>query len=167
MRIKSCDWQKQPVSEMKGRYEAMSIEKKYIQEEIRTKVEESIRRAKEKLAAGLTPEEIIHENKELTADELESVAGGRMLTTGQEITVELVDQMAAVFKAQKVSADELIIMSHDLGFWPEHVSSITLARQRNEHEFAYIDQWATNQKGKVRQTQNGGFKNYLDPYSPG
>ena len=143
----------------------MSMEKKYTQEEIRTKVEESIRRAKEKLAAGHTPEEIIHENKELTADELESVAGGRMLTTGQEITVELVDQMAAAFKAQKVSADVLLKMSEELGFWPVHISDIYGARRKNEYEFAYIDQWATNQKGKLRQTQNGGSKNYLDQFS--
>ena len=54
----------------------MDNEKKYTEEEIRTKVEESIRRAKEKLAAGHTPEEIIRENKELTADELEQVGGG-------------------------------------------------------------------------------------------
>ena len=62
----------------------MSIEKKYTQEEIRTKVEESIRRAKETLAAGHTPEEIIRENKELTPDELKAVAGGDKKNVNQQ-----------------------------------------------------------------------------------
>lgn len=54
----------------------MSSEKKYTDEEVKAIVDDALRKAKEKLAAGLTPEEIMSEERELTPDELESAAGG-------------------------------------------------------------------------------------------
>lgn len=143
----------------------MNSEKKYTDEEIRAKVEESIRKAKEKLAAGLTPEEIMSEDRELTPDELESAAGGRTLTTGEVITRELIEQYAAMFKARKMNSDVLKLVSKELGFYPMDEKNIT--QTNRAYDGAWIDQWATNQKGKVRQTEDGGYKSLLDKYSTG
>lgn len=82
-------------------------------------VDDALRKAKEKLAAGLG------EERELTPDELESAAGGRTLKDGQLITEELVEQYAAIFKAQKVNSDVLKIMSVALGFYPMDEKDIT------------------------------------------
>lgn len=103
----------------------MSTEKKYTDEEVKAIVEDAMRKAKEKLAAGLTPEDIIREDKELTPDELESAAGGRTLTNGQLITEELGDQYAAIFKARKMNSDMLRLVSNELGFYPMDEKNIT------------------------------------------
>ena len=139
----------------------MSMEKKYTQEEIRAKVEEPIRRAKEKLAAGHTPEEIIHENKELTPDELESVTGGRTLTTGQVLTEEVVDQYAAFFKEMELTGDVLITMSEPLGFYPMDEAIVYHASR--QYPGAHIDHWATKQKRNVCR-ENNPNPSELDKY---
>ena len=73
---------------MKGRYEAMSIEKKYTEEEMKAIVAEEIR----KMNPGM--------NRELSADELESVSGGKYVVpkTHEEID-RLWDSVEAVRKA--------------------------------------------------------------------
>ena len=139
----------------------MSMEKKYTQEEIRAKVEEPIRRAKEKLAAGHTPEEIIHENKELTPDELESVTGRRTLTTGQVLTEEVVDQYAAFFKEMELTGDVLITMSEPLGFYPMDEAIVYHASR--QYPGAHIDHWATKQKRNVCR-ENNPNPSELDKY---
>ena len=78
MRIKSCDRQKQPAPEEKGRYEAMSIEKKYTEEEMKGIVAEEI----SKMNLGM--------NRELSVDELESVSGGDLVIPQ---THEEIDQL--------------------------------------------------------------------------
>ena len=103
----------------------MSTEKKYTDEEVKAIVEDAMRKAKEKLAAGLTPEEIMSEERELTPDELESAAGGRTLTTGEVITRELIEQYAAMFKAGKMNSDVLKLVSKELGFYPMDEKNIT------------------------------------------
>ena len=143
----------------------MSSEKKHTDEEVKAIVEDAMRTVKEKAAAGLTPEDIIREDKELTPDELESAAGGRTLTTGEEITIELVDTYAAIFKARKMNSDMLKLVSNELGFYPMDERNIT--QTNRAYDGAWIDQWATNQKGKVRQTEDGGYKSLLDRYSTG
>ena len=142
----------------------MSSEKKYTDEEVKAIVDDALRKAKEKLAAGLTPEDIIREDKELTPDELESAAGGRTLTNGQEITRELIEQYAAAFKALKANSDVLRMMSDELGFWPTDEHGMV---DKPDYEGAWIDYWATKQKSKVRQTKDGGDKSFLDRYSTG
>ena len=130
----------------------MNSEKKYTDEEIRAKVEESIRRAEEKLAAGLTPEEIMSEDRELTPDELESAAGGRTLTTGQVLTEEVVDQYAAFFKEMELTGDVLIIMSKELGFYP--MDEAIANRVSRKYPGAHVDHWATKQKRNIRKENN-------------
>jgi|GEM_PF-2155789 len=142
----------------------MSSEKKYTDEEVKAIVDDALRKAKEKLAAGLTPEEIMSEERELTPDELESAAGGRTLTNGQLITEELVDTYAAIFKARKMNSDVLIITSETLGFWPTDEQGMV---DKSAYEGDWIDYWATKQKSKVRQTKDGGYKSLLDRYSTG
>jgi len=141
----------------------MSTEKKYTDEEVKAIVEDAMRKAKEKLAAGLTPEEIMSEERELTPDELESAAGGRTLTTGEVITRELIEQYAAMFKAGKMNSDVLKLVSKELGFYPMDEKNIT--QTNRDYDGAWIDQWATNQKGKVRQEGEGN--NFLNQYSTG
>ncbi len=120
-----------------------------------------IRRAKEKLAAGHTPEEIIRENKELTPDELESVAGGRTLTTGQVLTEEVVDQYAAFFKEMELTGDVLITMSESLGFYPMDEAIVYHASR--QYPGAHIDHWATKQKRNVCR-ENNPNPSELDKY---
>ena len=139
----------------------MNSEKKYTDEEIRAKVEESIRRAEEKLAAGLTPEEIMSEDRELTPDELESAAGGRTLTTGQVLTEEVVDQYAAFFKEMELTGDVLIIMSKELGFYPMDEAIVYHASR--QYPGAHIDHWATKQKRNVCR-ENNPNPSELDKY---
>jgi hypothetical protein len=71
----------------KGRYETMSIEKKYTEEEMKAFVAEEIR----KMNLGM--------NRELSADELESVSGGNYVVpkTHEEID-RLWDSVEAVRK---------------------------------------------------------------------
>ena len=51
----------------------------------------------------------------------------------------------------------MIIFSEDMGVLVLcNMADILAARDKNEHEFAYIDEWATHQKAKVRQTEEPG-----------
>ena len=87
------------------------------------------------------------------------------LKTGEELTIEVIEQYADLMKALELSCDSMIIFSEDMGFWSLNMADILAARDKNEHEFAYIDQWATNQKGKVRQVREG--YTFWDQYSRG
>ena len=64
----------------------MSKEEKYTEEEIRTIVDDTIKKAK------------CGKKIELTPEELEHVAGGRrVLKTGEVVTIELIDRYEAIF----------------------------------------------------------------------
>ena len=89
------------------------------------------------------------------------------LKTGEELTIEVIEQYADLMKALELSCDSMIIFSEDMGFWSVHMADILAARDKNEHEFAYIDEWATHQKAKVRQTEGGCYKDFWDQYSAG
>ena len=64
-----------------------------------------------------------------------------------------------------MSCDSMFIFTDQLGFWHPHKVDILAARDKNEHEFAYIDEWATHQKRKVRQEREG--YSYWDRFSRG
>ena len=87
------------------------------------------------------------------------------LKTGEELTIEVIEQYADLMKALELSCDSMIIFSEDMGFWSVHMADILAARDKNEYEFAYIDEWATHQKGKIRQEREG--YSYWDRFSRG
>ena len=87
------------------------------------------------------------------------------LTTGEVLTEETVNQYADIMKACKMSCDSMLIFTEELGFWAPHKVDILAARDKNEHEFAYIDEWATHQKGKIRQEREG--YSFWDRFSRG
>ena len=89
------------------------------------------------------------------------------LTTGEALTEEVVDRYADIMKACNMSCDSMFMFTDQLGFWHPHKVDILAARDKNEHEFAYIDEWATHQKAKVRQTEGGCYKDFWDQYSAG
>ena len=130
----------------------MSNEKKYTDEEIRAIVDDAIVKAKN------------GEKRKLTPEELDNVAGGLapVLTTGEYITEELIDTYANRMKALNLNVDTVIILSDNLGFYP--CDGKGMHGCANHHEFAYIDYWATLQKGKVRQR---GEDDWLNAYSTG
>ena len=130
----------------------MSEEKKYTQEEKKAFIEEAIRKAK----SG--------EKRELTPEELEQTAGGRTLTTGEVITEKVIDEYVAIFKACHLRADDLIILNDTMGFYP--TDPRILEECMKDYEGAWIDQWATKQKSKVRQ-ENGGDYSIWEQFSTG
>ena len=58
------------------------------------------------------------EKRKLTPEELQQTTGGRRLTTGEVITEEVIDEYVAIFKANHLRADDLIIINDVLGFYP-------------------------------------------------
>ena len=121
----------------------MSEEKKYTPEEKKALIEEAIRKAKN------------GKKRELTLEELEQTAGGRKLTTGEVITEEVIDEYVTIFKGCHLRADDLIIINDELGFFPTEPR--ILEECMKDYEGAWIDQWATKQKSKVRQENSGDY----------
>jgi hypothetical protein len=94
-------------------------------------------------------------------------ASARTLETGEEITEEVVNQYAAMMKAQKFSSDVLLIFSHKMHFYPTDVRGIMGCNK--DYNGAWIDYWATLQRSCVRQEKNAkeGKGAYLDQWSRG
>lgn len=94
-------------------------------------------------------------------------ASARTLTTGQEITEELVNQYADYFKSMKISSDVLRLTSNELGFYPTDNYGLLVAEEH--HEGGHIDYWATLQRSKVLQDRNAkeGKGAFLDTFSRG
>ena len=133
----------------------MSDKKKYTKEEIRTFVDEAIRRAK----SG--------EKRELTPEELEHAAGGRrVLKTGEVVTIELIDRYEAMFIDMDLSADALIILNDELGFYPTVPSDLVQATKPKFGDHHWIHYWASKQRNKVRQDESGD-DSFLVEYSTG
>ena len=130
----------------------MSEEKKCTQEEKKALIDEVIRKAK----SG--------EKRELTPEELKQFTGGRTLTTGEVITEEVIDEYVAIFKANHLRADDLIIINDALGFYPTEPG--ILEECMKDYEGAWIDQWATKQKSKIRR-ENSGKDTLWEQYSTG
>ena len=86
------------------------------------------------------------------------------LTTGEEVTEEVIDRYATLFKELKLNPTSLIIVSNDMGFFDTNEKGITGSAE--EYEGANIDYWATLQKSKLRQ-RSEGFTSILDPFSRG
>ena len=94
-------------------------------------------------------------------------ASARTLTTGEVITEEVVNQYAALMKAQKVSSDVLLMLSNEMHFYPTDVKGIGGTTDKFEGE--NIEYWATLQRSCVRQEQNAkeGKGASLDSWSRG
>ena len=94
-------------------------------------------------------------------------ASARTLTTGQEITEELVNQYADFFKSCKINSDVLRLTSYELGFYATDDHGLLSAE--NHHEGGHVDYWATLQRSKVRQEKNAreGHGSFLDRWSRG
>ena len=86
------------------------------------------------------------------------------LTTGEEVTEEVIDRYATLFKELKLNPTSLIIVSNDMGFFDTNEKGITGSAE--EYEGANIDYWATLQKSKLRQ-RTEGYTSILDPFSRG
>ena len=129
----------------------MSIEIKIPDKEINAMADEAICKAKSV------------EYRELTLNELESAAGGRILKTGEVITEKVIDEYAAILRNQKATSDVLIFFSEDMGFYPLDYQGI--AGQNYKFEGAWIDYWVTKQKAMVRKEREG--ITYLDQFSTG
>ena len=102
---------------------------------------------------------------ELNINELELVVGGRTLSTGEEITIEVIDEYEKLFKSIGLTSDQLIITSHAMGFYPTDEHLIARCMREGTH----IDQWASKQRSKVRQDicARNGEGSYLDQWSTG
>lgn len=102
---------------------------------------------------------------ELNINELELVVGGRTLSTGEEITIEVIDEYEKLFKSIGLTADELIITNYAMGFYPTDDKLIAYCMRDGTH----IDQWASKQRSKVRQDirARNGEGSYLDQWSTG
>ena len=94
-------------------------------------------------------------------------ASARTLITGEEITEEVVNQYAAMMKAQKFSSDVLLVFSHKMNFYPTDVNGIGGTTDKFEGE--NIEYWATLQRSKLFQEKNAkeGKGAYLDQWSRG
>ena len=101
--------------------------------------------------------------RELTPDELESAAGGRILKTGEVITEQVIDSYAAIMRRQEASSDVLIIFSEEMGFYPLDYQGI--AGCNHDYEGSWIDYWVTKQKSMVRKEREG--LSFLDHFSTG
>ena len=86
------------------------------------------------------------------------------LTTGEEVTEEVIDRYATLFKELKLNPTSLIIFSKDMGFFDTNEKDITGIPE--EYEGANIDYWASSQKSKLRQ-RTEGYTSILDPFSRG
>ena len=94
-------------------------------------------------------------------------ASARTLVTGEEITEEVVNQYAAMMKAQKFSSDVLLVFSHKMNFYPTDVNGIGGTTDKFEGE--NIEYWATLERSCVRQEKNAkeGKGASLDQWSRG
>ena len=94
-------------------------------------------------------------------------ASARTLVTGEVITEEVVNQYAAMMKAQKFSSDVLLVFSHKMHFYPTDVNGIGGTTDKFEGE--NIEYWATLQRSCVRQEKNAeeGKGAFLDSWSRG
>ena len=89
------------------------------------------------------------------------------LKTGEELTIEVIEQYADLMKAQKFSSDVLLVFSHKMNFYPTDVNGIGGTTDKFEGE--NIEYWATLQRSCVRQEKNAkeGKGAYLDQFSRG
>ena len=91
-------------------------------------------------------------------------ASARTLTTGEVITEEVVNQYAAALKALNATSDQLIIFSHEYGFFNTDERGIMGCNKA--YNQAWIDYWAGLQKSKLSQEREG-FTSILDRFSRG
>ena len=94
-------------------------------------------------------------------------ASAKTLVTGEEITEEVVNQYAAALKALNATSDQLIIFSHEYGFFNTDERGIMGCK--TAYNGAWIDYWATLQRSKLCQEREAkeGKGSFLDPYSRG
>ena len=118
----------------------MSKEKKYTEEEKKAFVDEMIHKVKN---GG---------KRELSLDELAHTSGGRTLTTGEDVTEEVIDRYRDFFKAQNVDMNMLLALNDEFGFYP--VDRHVMAQSINLYEDKHVDWWATLQKEKLRKGRN-------------
>ena len=91
-------------------------------------------------------------------------ASAKTLVTGEEITEEVVNQYAAALKALNATSDQLIIFSHEYGFFNTDERGIMGCNKA--YNQAWIDYWAGLQKSKLSQEREG-FTSILDRFSRG
>ena len=91
-------------------------------------------------------------------------ASARTLVTGEVLTDEVVDRYATVLKALNTTSDQLIIFSHEYGFFNTDKSGIMGCNK--DYNGAWIDYWAGLQKSKLCQEREG-YTSILDPFSRG
>jgi hypothetical protein len=91
-------------------------------------------------------------------------ASARTLVTGEVLTEEVVDRYAAALKVVSATSDELIMFSHEYGFFNTDKSGIMGCNK--DYNGAWIDYWAGLQKSKLSQEREG-FTSILDPFSRG
>ena len=91
-------------------------------------------------------------------------ASARTLVTGEVLTEEVVDRYAATLKAVGATSDELILFSHEYGFFNTDERGIMGCNKA--YNGAWIDYWATLQKSKLCQEREG-YTSILDRFSRG
>ena len=91
-------------------------------------------------------------------------ASARTLVTGEELTEEVVDRYAATLKAVGATSDELILFSHEYGFFNTDERGIMGCN--TAYNGAWIDYWAGLQKSKLCQEREG-YTSKLDRFSTG
>ena len=91
-------------------------------------------------------------------------ASARTLVTGEVLTDEVVDRYATVLKALNTTSDQLIIFSHEYGFFNTDKKGIMGCKK--DYDGAWIDYWAGLQKSKLCQEREG-YTSILDPFSRG
>ena len=91
-------------------------------------------------------------------------ASARTLVTGEVLTEEVVDRYAATLKAVGATSDELILFSHEYGFFNTDERGIMGCNK--DYNGAWIDYWAGLQKSKLCQEREG-YTSILDRFSRG
>ena len=91
-------------------------------------------------------------------------ASARTLVTGEVLTEEVVDRYAAALKVVSATSDELIMFSHEYGFFNTDERGIMGCNK--DYNGAWIDYWATLQKSKLCQEREG-YSAILDRFSRG
>lgn len=91
-------------------------------------------------------------------------ASARTLVTGEEVTEEVIDRYATLFKELKLNPTSLIILSNDLLF--SNTDEKGIMECKKDYDGAWIDYWAGLQKSKLCQEREG-YTSILDPFSRG
>lgn len=88
-------------------------------------------------------------------------ASARTLTTGEEITDEVIDRYVDVLKSTGFNENGLISFSDSFGFYPMlYVEKQSIIASERDYKGAMFDCWASKQKEKAARERSGNTSEY-------